>query len=585
MSILKKILIYEDKPEFNNFELLETENEGEKNEYGQKQETQNSKLSSNDSSSILKTPLKVDEWNKSKKEEKNNKPSALGGMLDTDLNKNIRLIEKEFNIPKNQDAIIKDFNVARKIKAVIVYIDGMVDRATINNFVLRQLMTPEHFNDYKDGCPLDYISKNILSVHQTVKLKEFNKIVEQVLNGLTALFIDGCDECLVIESRGYEKRNVEGPTSEKVVRGSNEAFNENMRTNITLIRRIIRNKDLITEILPVGKTNNSSCAILYLDDVANPDLVEEVKRRIKSIDYDLIMGDGMLEQFIEDEPFMLLPQTLSTERPDRTASFITQGQVAIIADGSPFVLIVPVTFFSMFHTSEDTNMRWQWGTALRLIRMLALFFAVLLPGLYAALTLYHQEMIPTDLLASIAKSRELVPFPTIIELLIMEMSFELIREAGERVPGVIGPTIGIIGALILGQAAVTADIVSPILIIVVAITGLGNFAIPNYSMATAVRILRFIFIFFGAIAGFYGVSAAIVILGGIACSMKSFGVPYFTPIAPRTRASKDLIIRHPVWQQKRRPDAANSLDRIKAGRNPNWYVKKKREEDNDDKGR
>jgi spore germination protein KA len=572
MNFIKWLTVYQKPSDTKTFELLESSGESGDNE----KDIPSGSNQMQENTSGNKSPMPIDIWNKTRNEKKASQGQIDNNSISKSLEVNNERIKKEFNIPKNQDAIIKEFNIGSKIKAFIVFTEGMVDRNIINNCILRQLMNPESFREYTDGCTIDYIINNVLSVHETYKIKDYDKTISNILNGMTALFIDGCDECLIIESRGYEKRNVEKPVTETVVRGSQEGFNENMRTNITLIRKIIRNKNLVTEILPVGKTNNSSCAILYIDGLTNPQIVNEVIRRINEIDVDFVSGDGMLEQLIEDNPFMLIPQVLNTERPDSAASYIMQGQVAIVSEGSPFVSIVPITFFSLFHTPEDTNMRWQWGSVLRLIRIISFFTALLTPGLYAAITLYHQEMIPTELLSAIVRSREYVPFPTVIELIIMEFSFELIREAGIRIPGVIGTTIGIIGALILGQAAVTADIVSPIMIIIVAITGLSNFSMPNYSLATSVRILRFVFIFFGAIAGFYGIAVAMFIIGGFACSMKSFGAPFLVPVAPKTKSSRDLIIRRPIWNQILRPDAANTLNRKRAGDSPNWWIKNKR---------
>lgn len=381
-----------------------------------------------------------------------------------------------------------------------------------------------------------------------------------------------------------KKRNVDKPVTENVVRGPHEAFTEDLRTNITLVRKIIKNKNLITEIFPIGDTNNSRCAVLYIDGVVQPDLIKEVRRRIKSIKTDFILGEGMLEQFLEDSPFYIFPQLLNTERPDRTAAMLMSGQAVIIVDGMPSASSVPVTFFSLFHTSEDSYSKWEYGTLVRIIRLLGLMFALFLPGLYVALTLYHREMIPTDLLAAIAKARENIPFPTIVEVLVMEISFELIREAGIRVPGVIGTTIGIIGALILGQAAVAANIVSPILIIIVAVTGLGNFALPSYTFATGIRITRFVFILAGATAGFYGISAAFFIVGGIACHLKSFGVPFFSPIAPKTKVNPDIVIRQPAWRQEERGDFLNTPNRRRQPKVSRGWVKKNPGGPNNDKG-
>lgn len=565
------------------FELLEDENEGVEHENNQinwqKVEKKACSGDKNENITVIKPPLTVDEWNKTKKQESTSIQTVKNNMVASKLAVNIEFIKEKFNIPKNQDVIVREFNIAQKIEACLVFVDGMVDKTIINQFILPQLMNTESFKSFNGDCPVDYIVKNVISINQVTKTKEFERITTQILNGVTALFIDGCEECLLLESRGFEKRPVDKPQTETVVKGSQEAFNENLRTNLTLLRRTIKNEKLVTEIIPVGKMNKVNCAVVYLEGIANHTLIKEVERRLKNIDIDFIAGDGMLEQLIEDNSFMLFPQVISTERPDRTASFIMEGQVVIICEGTPFALALPITFFHLFHTSEDSMLRWQYGTFLRLIRCLGIVLAALLPGMYIALTLYHDEMIPTPLLMSIMSAREGVPFPSIIEILMMEVAFELIREGGIRIPGVIGQTLGIIGALILGQAAVAAGFVSPALIIIVAVSGLGSFCIPNISLSLAIRIIRFIFIFLGASLGFYGISIGITIIGAIACNMKSFGVPFFSPVAPKTNANPDIVIRQPIWKQKMRPDYLNTPNTKRAGDNPITW-KNKGGEDN-----
>ena len=471
------------------------------------------------------------------------------GMVSYSLAANIEYLKLKFYASKNQDIVLREFKIAQKIEACLVFVDGMVDTTVINQFILPQLMNAEHFVNYSQANIFDYIIKNVISIYQITRLKDYDRIIHQILNGDTALFVEGCDEVLLVESRGYEKRSVESPKTENVIKGSQEGFTENLRTNLSLIRKIIRNSKLISEILPVGCKNKLNCALVYLEGTADPELVKEVKRRITSIEYDFIQGSGMLEQFLEDNPYMLFPQVVSTERPDRAASFIMEGQVVIICEGSPFVIAVPVTIFHLFHTSEDTALRWQYGTFIRLIRLFGMITALMLPGLWISLVQFHTEMIPTSLLLSIVKMREPVPFPMVIELLLMEMSFELIREGGIRIPGVIGQTLGIIGALILGQAAVAAGLVSPILIIVVAITGIGTFVVPNYTLSLAIRIGRFFFIFLGSVLGFYGITIGITVLFVLMCSMKSFGVPFLTPFAPKTKGNSDMLIRKPIYKQ------------------------------------
>lgn len=533
-------------------------------------------------------PISFDEWNSNKsagskpsesetqsKKDGRSSDDRTDEKIASDLKTNLEKMKEKLHVPVNQDVVIREFKILQQCKAFIVYIDGMANNTTINDFVLRQLMGYRNQNagnrdDFSESdiiCNSDFILENLLASNQSTKVTEYSKAIQQVLNGLTALFFEGEACSIIIETRGFPSRGVSMPMTEQVVSGPQEAFVENLRINITLVRKIIKSKNLITEIYPIGKVDQINCAIVYMRDIANPKVVDEVKRRILNLDIDIAIGDGVLDQLIEDHPFSLFPQILSTERPDRTASFLLDGKVAIISDGAPFASIAPVTLFHMFHTSEDSTLRWQYATFLRYIRAVASFFAVLLPGLYIGLTLYHKQMIPTELLASLYEARENVPFPSIIEILLMEISFEIIREAGIRVPGLVGQTLGIIGAIVLGQAAVSAGLVSPVLIIIVAITGLGSFAIPNFDLSFAFRIMRFIFIFLGAIAGFYGITAGLFILGSLGVSIKSFGVPFFSPIAPKTKSSPDIINKMPAWLQTQRPDFLNTRDR-KRGNEP-----------------
>lgn len=569
------------------FELLEGSDEGEEHE--NTPEAANIKTDSAKKDSVVqkgdikqhkskKAPLSVEEWNKQKKEEATSFAQAEKGKVSNNLSINLDEIKKEFGIPYNTDMIARQFKVAQKVNAFITYIDGMVDRTFISDFVIRPLMDTQNFHGYfrdeKQYNIADYIVDNVISVHEIGKMKDLNTIYFQILSGDTALFIDGSDNCLIISTRGFEKRSVEKPVTENVVMGSQEGFTENLRTNLTLVRKIIKSKNLITEMIRVGKINQAYVGIMYMNGIVNQEVVKEVKRRVGSIDTGFIMGDGMVGQFIEDNPFMLFPQALSTERPDRVAAFLMEGKVAIISEGAPFAEVVPITFYHLIQTSEDSMLRWQYGTFLRFIRIFGVMVSTFLPAMYVALTLFHQEMIPTELLASIARSKEEVPFPTIVEILMLEISFELIREGGIRIPGVIGQTLGIIGALILGQAAVAAGLVSPILIIIVAVTGLGSFAIPNYPMGLGLRLLRFVFTFLAAILGFYGISIGLFSLACVACSMKSFGVPFFSPVAPKSKTNPDLIIRQPIWRQNMRPDYLNTPNRKRQGDNARGWDKK-----------
>lgn len=479
------------------------------------------------------------------------------------IEENINFINTAFNTKVNKDIVIRRFLVGGRYKAILVFLDGMVDKNIISNSILKPLLNSEKFKEQNSNSMINSIMLEIIETNQTTKIHNQHEVLYEVLSGNTLLSIDGFDYFISAETKGFDKRSVEKPQIEGAISGSQEAFNETLKTNIILIRKNIKNKDLTTEYIKLGDRTHIYCAIMYINGLTNPAIIDEVKRRINSIKADYVMGSGMLEQFIEDEPLSLLPTVLSTERPDKTVSNILEGRVAILVDGMPFVSIVPVTFASFMHTSDDAFMRWQYGTFLRLIRFAALLIAILLPSFYVAITNFHQEMIPTELLIAIAQAKESVPFPTLLEVILMEVSFELIREAGVRIPGMIGNTLGIIGALILGQAAVQANIVSPILIIIVAVTGLSNFSIPNYNFAFSIRILRFMFIFAGSLLGFYGITIAWIILSTILFTKKSFGVNYFAPVTPVINKEKDFLIKFPVWKREKRPDYLNPLDKTR----------------------
>jgi len=496
------------------------------------------------------------------------------GKVSTILDRNRAAIEKIYGLPVNRDIVIRDYTIGTEppVKSFLVYIDGMVSRADLN-FLMQSLMLEAGEISRDPSASASAVLQRLLPGSQARVLDSFKDIVESVNYGDTAIFIQGSPKALVVETKGWEHRPVEKPRNEQTISGPQESFIENLRANTALLRKIIRSEKLYTEMIGVGKRFRSDVAVMYMVDLADPELVKEVKRRVSSIEVDFITDTGMLEQYIEDSPYSLNPQTHYTERPDRVASYLAEGKVAIILSGSPYALVVPATMYSQLHTGEETYLRWQYGTFLRYTRTFSFYLALLLPGLYLAAVLYHQEMIPTDLLLAIAGNREQVPFPTVVEMLMMEFSFELVREAGLRIPSIIGSTIGIVGALILGQAAVQANLVSPVVVILVAVTGLASFSIPSYSLAFAVRTYRFFYLIMGAVLGFYGITIALFIQIMLTTSLKSFGVPYLSPTGPRTYPGGDVVNRLPIFMQRRRPDYINPQDNIRAPEEPRGWVK------------
>jgi Bacillus/Clostridium GerA spore germination protein. len=484
--------------------------------------------------------------------------------VSTSLEENGRIIAALYHLPANQDVVVRHITLgtAPPLKATLVYMEGLTDGKFIALGILQPLMllAGGRLENLRGGEMLTRISEAFLPGSHVKKAATFQDIQSGINSGDTAIFLDGADQALVVETKGWEHRGVDKPLVEQSIRGSQAAFSENLRVNTGLVRSMLRSSDLVTELIPVGRRSRVTCAVMYLASVASPALVAEIKRRIGQVDTDYLNDSGHLEQFIEDRFILPLPQTLSTERPDRVAVHLAEGRVGVIVEGSPFAIVAPINFFTLFHSGEDFSLQPAAANFLRFLRLFGTLISTVLPGLYIALTYFHQEALPTELALAIAGAREEVPFPAWFEVFVMEVSFELIREAGVRIPGVLGSTIGIVGAIILGQAAVSAHIVSPIIVILVAITGLASSIIPEFRMAFFARLSRFGLLLASVVMGLVGLTAALLTMTVALCSMKSFGVPFMVPIAPRTVPGLDVVTRGPVWRQQQRPDPLNARD-------------------------
>ncbi len=478
----------------------------------------------------------------------NTSEAACSGALAGNLDEDIARLKELLHGDVNSDAQFRDFAIGARA-ACLVYIEGLADDRKIGEFVLRAV--GEGFSRSSGAVSVETLIHRVLEISQCGTEERFKPILDSLVTGMTAVLIDGCDQAIVLETRGYPARQVNRTINESVVIGAQEGFVESLRTNMTLIRRYVPSPDLITETISLGTRIPCRVALIYLKGVADERHVNELRRRLMAVNVPAVQGLGAIQQLIEDSPWALLPQMLQTERPDRAASCLIDGQAVILADNSPCALAAPITVFHQLHASDDSFSRWQYGTFLRLIRITGMVISVFLPGLYVALTDYHMHLIPLSLLGSIAEARANVPFPILAEILIMEFSFYLINEAGTRMPQQIGSALGIVGALILGQAAVSASIISPILIIIVALTGLGNYAVPDYGFSLGLVLCRLFVIVCGAALGLYGVSVAAFFLLTALCGMRSVGCPYVAPVAPHWPHNPDLLLRLPAWLQRR----------------------------------
>ncbi|WP_309411919.1 spore germination protein [Bacillus cereus] len=474
--------------------------------------------------------------------------------LTDDFHSNLELIKKEFSC--SADVQFREFNIGQTgIQAAIIFIDGLSDKELIDTYIMKSLMEkfPEENQkrtfSVESTISTECIKNQVLSMSEVSEVHCITDLISKVVTGSTALLIEGLLDVLVLGTIKTNKRSIEEPVSEALVRGPRVGFTEALSDNTALLRQYGEVKNLSILKLKVGERVKKELVITYIQDLASQELVKEVKERIQKINTDSVPESGYIEQLIEDNCLSPFPQIQNTERPDRVMGALMEGRVAILLDGTPFALIVPTTFNMILQSPEDFYERWIPGTLLRLLRLLAAFISLFTPALYISFVSFHPGLIPTKLVISIIGAREGVPFPALIEALMMEVAIEILREAGLRLPKPIGPAMGIVGGLIIGQAAVEAGIVSPIMVIIVSVTAISSFTIPQYSAGFTLRILRFIVMLFAALLGLYGVILFFLLLCSHLVKLESFGIPYLSPVIDW----KDFMIRIPLKLIRRRP--------------------------------
>jgi len=464
-------------------------------------------------------------------------------------------------IGHNSDVVVHNLYLeALATHVMIIYIQSLVDKNTVNSQVIRALQQSQTQTQTAEQSAAEQQANRKEQIKQMIQLGRMDYVdtlaecIDAILSGQTALFSEGMEGGIILGTSSWKTRSIEEPVTESVVRGPREGFVEDLDTNISLLRRRIRNPDFTMINYQIGRQTKRNLVLVYLSGITNPILVNEVKSRIECIDIDDVPESGYIEQLIEDNPWSPFPQIQNTERPDKVVASLMEGRVAILLDGTPFVLLAPVTFPMLLQAPEDYYDRWIVGSLVRMLRYLLVIAGLLLPSLYIALVSYHQGLIPTKLAISITSSREGVPFPTIIEALLMEITIEVLREAGIRLPKPIGQAVGIVGGLVIGQSAVQAGIVSPIMVIIVSFTAISSFAIPSYSVAIAIRILRFTMMVAASVLGLYGIVLALLLICSHVVKLKSFGVNYAGAFVHSKSSNwKDTILRLPIFMMKRRP--------------------------------
>lgn len=483
--------------------------------------------------------------------------------LHSSLDENRERLEDLFTL--TSDVVFRDLTDVRGTRLLLVYLDGLINTQELELHTIQPLLRntlPER--RYEDLTQM--VAEQSLTAAQVTKTTNLYEAVDTILHGNALLVIDGQDEVLLLSVSGGTRRSVQEPPTEASIRGPREGFTENLRVNTALVRFKLKSHLLRTVPLTLGTKTRTSVVVMYLEDTADPQVIEEVLSRLRSIEIDGILESAYIEELIEDEPISPFPQLQNTERPDTVAAQLLEGRFAIFVDGTPFVLCGPVTFWQFLQASEDYYERYVIVNLIRWLRYTFLLIALYMPALYIAVTTYHQDMLPTNLLLSVAAARESIPFPALIEAMLMEISFEALREAGVRLPKYIGQAVSILGALVIGQAAVQAGIVSAPVVIIVSLTGIASFTIPRYSAAISIRMLRFPMMLLAGTFGLFGLVIGTIWLVTHLCRLRSFGVPYLSGVAPFKKTSQqDLFARLPLWKMIFRPRPISHFNRKRMG--------------------
>lgn len=465
----------------------------------------------------------------------------------------------------NDDIVFNDFyiNGLKKFGITTVFVEGMVDSKTIDDDVLKPLMQRSILGKSRDERELiDHIVAGNIYHNRRILRDKLNDCVSDILSGSIALIFDKTGLAVTFETIGFEKRNIVEPTNENVIKGAKESFIEVLRVNTALVRRRIQSSTLLIQEMKLGKRTSTGVSILYLSDIANQNVVKQVKQRLESIQVDGITSAGQIEALIIDNKITFMPQILYTERVDKLCASILEGRVGILVDGLPLAFIVPVDINAFLQAPEDYAMNYIISSLLRLMRYLCAFLALVLPSLYVSVTTFHHEMIPTKLAISIIRSKQGVPLPTYLEVVLMLVAFEILLEAGLRLPKAIGQAVSIVGALVVGEAAIAASILSPAIVIIISTAGIAGFVIPSQDLSNVVRLCRLILVFLSITSGLFGVTIGLIVLLYHICGIEVFGVPYMSPISANEGKDifDDTLIRNSWQKRNERPSNIASKD-------------------------
>lgn len=461
------------------------------------------------------------------------------------------------NLGGSDDVVIRKIENAGAEATAVVYIDGLTDVTAINGYIFEWLSLSQDDKSDDSGIKVTLAENLLLSVGSINTVSEMASLYKYLLSGDAIIFVDGISFAYRADLRQWKGRDVTESTNQTSIRGPKESFTETLRTNTALIRRKIKDPNLWLETISIGRLTKTDVTLMYINGLAKPSVIDTARNRLRSIDIDSVLDSGYIEELIEDGKYSLFPTVFNSELPDNVAAQLLEGKVAIMVDGTPSVLLVPTGFITFFQSTEDYYQRAYYASLLRLLRYGSVFISLLFPSLYIAITTFHRDMLPVSLLINLAAQREGVPFPAFIEALVMEITFEILREAGLRMPRAVGQAVSVVGTLVIGQAAVEAGIVSAAMVIVVSITAISTFTLPGYSMSIPIRIFRFMFMGLAASFGLFGIIMGSFIILLHLCSLRSFGEPYMSPISPyQSSDMEDTFLRLPRWLVYKRPSTS-----------------------------
>ena len=476
------------------------------------------------------------------------------------ISENLKLI-----LGKSNDIVFTEIyiNGDERITATLLFVDGLIDRNAVNNDILKPLAEESKLSKSKNIKDIiELINHGAVYYHAQKIRNNLDDVINDVLTGNTALIFDKEKTALTFDTRDYEKRSITEPTNESVIKGAKDSFIENLRTNTATVRNKIQTKNLIIRETIIGKQTLTPVAMVYMDGITNIDLVNEVKERLDKIDIEGITSVGFIEEYIIERKYSPFPQVISTERPDKFCANILEGRIGIIIGGYPVSYIIPATLAQFFQAPEDYGQNYINGSFIRILRYVLLFITLLLPAIYIVLVQFNQGMIPSELAISIASTEEGVPFPSFIQVIFMVLAFEVLQEAGIRLPRITGQIVPIVGALIVGDAAVKASMISPIVVIIIAATAVASYTMPNDDVRLALRVWRLLVIILSSILGLIGLSIGIILFLHHLCRIETFGIPYLSPFAGIDREElKDTLIRLPLSWYKKRPPTLKSANK------------------------